>query len=145
MSNHRTNEIRVTDISQRGWHETGDLGAIDADGMLHFRGPALKKRLIKSGGENVYPAEVEQVLKTFPGIADALVVGVADPEWGESVAALCVRQGDGAIDAESVSEYVAARIARYKRPRQIRFVAALPKNAEGQPDLDTARNLFNDE
>ncbi len=135
--------VQATPISKRGWHETGDLGLLDADGTLHFRGPALKKRLIKSGGENVYPAEVEQILRACPGIADALVIGVADPEWGESVAALCVRQSDD-ISAEVVREFVAARIARYKSPRHIRFLAEIPKNVQGQPDLDAARRLFDE-
>lgn len=134
-----------TPISERGWHETGDLGALNADGTLYFRGPALKKRLIKTGGENVYPAEVEQILRTCPGIADALVIGIADPEWGESVATLCVRQRDSDIDAEAISDYIASRIARYKRPRHIRFVAALPKTAQGQPDLDAAHRIFDEE
>ena len=131
-----------TPISRLGWHETGDLGALDAQGVLWFRGPAPQKRLIKSGGENVYPAEVEQALRTHPGVADAVVVGVPDPQWGEAVAALCVGRPGACPDAQALADHVGERVARYKRPRRIRFVDALPRDAQGTPDLSAARTLL---
>jgi long-chain acyl-CoA synthetase len=107
-----------------GWHFTGDLGRLDADGWLWFAGRAPHKQLIKTGGENVYPAEVEQALLEHPAVAEAFVFGRADPQWGEAVHAACVlRPGASADEAELIA-FVADRLARYKRPRSVVFVAS---------------------
>ncbi len=106
------------------WHRTGDLGRLDADGWLWFTGRAAHKQLIKTGGENVYPAEVEQVLLEHPAVAEAFVFGRPDERWGESVHASCVlKPGDTTTEAELL-EFVAQRLARYKRPRSIQFLPA---------------------
>lgn len=131
-----------TPITQLGWHDTGDLGTLDTEGTLNFRGPAPHKRLIKSGGENVYPAEVEHALRTHPDVKEAMVVGIPDQEWGETVGALCICHNNSSLDTNTLSEYVATRVARYKRPRHIHFVTTLPKTNEGLPDLEAARNLL---
>jgi o-succinylbenzoate---CoA ligase len=113
-----------------GWLHTGDLGYLDQDGYLYV----LDRRtdLIVSGGENVYPAEVEAVLLAHPAVEEACVVGMPDVEWGQAVVA-SVRVGFGAIiDSGDLCEFCAARLARYKVPREIRFVAELPRNASGK-------------
>jgi long-chain acyl-CoA synthetase len=104
------------------WHRTGDLGRVDTDGWLWFTGRAAHKQLIKTGGENVYPTEVEQVLLEHPAVAEALVFGKPDERWGEAVHAVCVlRSGVRASEAELIG-FVEQRLARYKRPQTIRFV-----------------------
>ena len=123
-----------------GWHHTGDLGRFDEDGFLWFEGRSPAKELIKPGGENVYPAEVERVLLEHPAIAEAVVFGVADPEWGEAVRAVCVcRAGTEPPDEKLVIEFVGARIARFKRPKRVLFADALPRAAGGAPDRAAIR------
>ena len=118
-----------------GWHHTGDLGRFDEDGYLWFEGRSPAKELIKPGGENVYPAEVERALREHPAIAEAVVFGVADAEWGEAVRAVCVcRPGAEAPDERELIEFVGARIARFKKPKRVIFVDALPRADAGTPD-----------
>lgn len=117
-----------------GWHHTGDLGRLDAQGWLWFEGRAPEKALIKSGGENVYPAEVERALLEHPAIAGAIVIGVPDAQWGEAVRAVCVRRPGHEVDGPALIEHVAGRIARFKRPREVVFVQALPRRDDGQWD-----------
>jgi acyl-CoA synthetase (AMP-forming)/AMP-acid ligase II len=107
-----------------GWFHTGDLGYFDENGRLTIVG--RKKRLIISGGENVHPAEVEHVLELHPGVREATVVGVADPEWGEVPAALVVANDD-AVDEAALREHLVRHLGRYKHPRYIFFTDALPR------------------
>lgn len=110
-----------------GWLHSGDLGRFDGDGYLHLAGRA--KDMIITGGEKVYPVEVERLIKQFPGVADAALVGVPDPEWGESVLACIVRQDDAAgqaVDEASIQRHVRQHLAGYKRPRYVEFVDVLP-------------------
>ena len=111
----------------QGWHRTGDLGRLDADGHLWFEGRAPEKALIKSGGENIYPAEVEDALLAHPGVEAAVVFGVVDAQWGEAVRAVCVCRAGQPVTAQALAEFVGERIARFKRPREIVFVASLPQ------------------
>ncbi|MGH9217605.1 MAG: AMP-binding enzyme, partial [Acidimicrobiales bacterium] len=110
------------------WFRTGDLGRADPDGYLRIVGRL--KELIITGGFNVYPRDVEEVLRDHPGVDDVAVVGVPDPEWGERVVA-CVVAADTA-DAEELLAWAAERLAPYKRPREVRFVDELPRNAMGK-------------
>lgn len=106
------------------WHRTGDLGRLDEDGWLWFVGRAAHKQLIKTGGENVYPAEVEQVLLEHPAVAEAFVFGKPDEHWGEAVHAICaLKPGVLAAEAELVG-LVEQRLARYKRPQSLRLMPA---------------------
>lgn len=108
-----------------GWHHTGDLGSMDADGYLSYMGRAPEKTLIKSGGENIYPAEVEQILLAHPAIAQARVIGVPDEKWGEAVRALCVLRPGAQVQEQELIDFVGTRIARFKRPREVLFVSSL--------------------
>ena len=114
-----------------GWLHTGDLGSIDADGYLTLRDRS--KDLIISGGMNIYPREVEEVLLRHPGVRAAAVVGRPDPEWGEAVVAFVVA-ADGAAPppVEDLDRTCLQSIARYKRPKDYRFVDALPTNNYGK-------------
>ena len=112
-----------------GWFRTGDLASIDGDGHLSLRGRRLD--LIISGGFNVYPAEVEDVLLSHPGVAEAAVTGTPSEEWGEAVTAWVVPVADD-LDADDLAAFAAERLAPYKRPRLVRVVDALPRNAMGK-------------
>jgi malonyl-CoA/methylmalonyl-CoA synthetase len=112
-----------------GWFRTGDIGEFDADGYLRIVGRA--KELIITGGFNVYPREVEDVLLTHPGVAEVAVVGEPSDEWGEVVVAVVVCGREGASEADLLA-HAARELAPYKRPRAVRFVDALPRNALGK-------------
>lgn len=123
-----------------GWLHTGDAGRIDDRGRLFYTGRLPAKELIKSGGENVYPAEVEKVLREHPDVSDAVVIGVADAKWGESVRAVCVvRNG---VTQQALIDYVGERIAHYKRPRSVVFAPSLPFKADGTHDREQIKALF---
>jgi long-chain acyl-CoA synthetase len=113
-----------------GWLHTGDLGSIDADGYLTLRDRS--KDLIISGGMNIYPREVEEVLLRHPGVRAAAVVGRPDPEWGEAVVAFVVADDGAAPRVEELDATCLQHIARYKRPKEYRFVDALPTNNYGK-------------
>ncbi len=118
-----------------GWLRTGDFGAIDADGSLRVL--ARREDLIVSGGENVYPAEVEQALREHEDVADAVVIGVPDARWGEVPLAVVVLRRPGAPDLRAFLE---TRLARYKLPR-IAFTEAIPRLANGKPDRVAVRAM----
>jgi acyl-CoA synthetase (AMP-forming)/AMP-acid ligase II len=126
---------------RNGWHHTGDLGAFDADGYLWYKGRAPAKELIKPGGENVYPAEVENAIAAHPAVAEVIVLGVPDAQWGEAVKAVCALRPGQSAAAQELIDFVAARIARYKRPKYVEFVPALPKTAAGAIDRAKVKEL----
>jgi long-chain acyl-CoA synthetase len=113
-----------------GWLWTGDVGSLDAEGFLTLKDRS--KDLLISGGSNIYPREVEEVLLTAPGVAEAAVVGAPDPEWGEVVVAFVVAQPGHAVEEAALDAHCLARIARFKRPKLYVFVDALPKNNYGK-------------
>jgi O-succinylbenzoic acid--CoA ligase len=118
-----------------GWFDTGDLGSLDADGRLQVA--ARRTDLIVTGGENVYPAEVEQVLASLPGVKDALVFGLPDEQWGQVVAAAVV--GDLGEEARAA---LAERLAPHKRPKRFCLVDALPVTGAGKPDRTGAAEML---
>lgn len=111
-----------------GWFRTGDVGALDPDGYVRIVGRT--KELIISGGFNVYPREVEDVLRGCPGVLDAAVVGTPSPEWGEIVTAYL--EADAGLDTAAVLAAAARELAPYKRPRIVHVVPALPRNSLGK-------------
>lgn len=114
---------------RNGWHHTGDMGRLDADGYLWYTGRSPAKELIKPGGENVYPAEVERTILEHPALAQAVVIGVPDVQWGEAIKAICVLKSGCTVSAEELMEFVGGRIARYKKPKHVVFVPELPKGS----------------
>lgn len=125
-----------------GWFRTGDLVRRDAGGF-HWLVDRLKDMYI-SGGENVYPAEVENVLWDLPAIADVAVLGVPDARWGEAGVAFIVRREGAAITEADVLAFCAGRLARYKHPSKVRFVAAVPRTASGKVQRQRLRQLRED-
>jgi fatty-acyl-CoA synthase len=118
---------------QDGWFHSGDLGQRAEDGCITIVGRS--KDMIISGGENIYPAEIENQLVTLPGVAEIAVVGVADARWGEVPVAVLVRSPDAAgqaLSAEAVLAHLQSRIARFKLPRRVVFMGSLPKSALGK-------------
>jgi long-chain acyl-CoA synthetase len=125
-----------------GWHHTGDLGQIDENGHLIFQGRKAEKELIKSGGENVFPAEVEQVILQHPEVTEACVIGVSDPKFGEGIKAVCVCRDRDKLDARSLIQFVGDHIAGYKKPRLIEFVDQLPRTKDGAVDRDQVKHAY---
>jgi long-chain acyl-CoA synthetase len=129
MAGYWRNERATRNAIRDGWLWTGDLGCVDGDGFLTLKDRS--KDLIVTGGSNVYPREVEEVLLQHPEIAEVAVVGRPDAEWGESVVAFVVARG-APPRAEALDELCLANIARFKRPKEYRFVERLPKNNYGK-------------
>jgi len=120
-----------------GWYHSGDIGHVDVEGYLHV--VARKYDLIISGGENIYPAEIENVLLEHPAIVEACVVGCPDERWGEAAVAAVVLQPGARLSAADVIAMLDGRIARYKQPRAVRFVDSLPRTALGKVKREELR------
>ena len=117
-------------VADGGWIKTGDAGYLDADGYMYIHDRV--KDMIITGGENVYPAEVESAIYGHPDILEVAVIGVPDAKWGEAVKAICVPKPGAQIDPESVIGWARERIAGFKVPRSVDIIAALPRNASGK-------------
>jgi long-chain acyl-CoA synthetase len=125
------NDTEATERALRdGWLWTGDLGAMDEDGFLTLKDRS--KDVIISGGSNIYPREIEEVLLTHPAVAEVAAIGQPDAEWGEIVVAFVVLREGRATTAEELDSHCLEHIARFKRPKHYRFVDALPKNNYGK-------------
>ena len=122
-----------------GWVYSGDVGTWDEDGYIYI--VDRKKSMIICGGENIFPAEVERALSNHPEISEVVVVGVADPTWGELVKALVVRRPDSDLDAAEVAAYAERQLGSYKKPRLVEFVEALPVTPTGKVDRRAAAGL----
>ena len=125
-----------------GWHHTGDLGRFDPDGYLWYEGRKAEKELIKPGGENVYPAEVEKVILEHPGVEKTVVFGVPDPKWKEGIKAVCQLKPDEHLESQELMKFVGARIAGFKKPRYVEFVAEIPLLEDGSPDRARVKELY---
>jgi long-chain acyl-CoA synthetase len=113
-----------------GWLWTGDMGCLDEAGYLTLKDRS--KDLVISGGSNIYPREIEEVLLEHPAVAEAAVVGEPDPEWGERVVAFVVPAAGTTLDVAALDALCLSRIARFKRPKRYLAVESLPKNAYGK-------------
>jgi long-chain acyl-CoA synthetase len=127
---------------RNGWHHTGDLGRFDDHGFLFYAGRKAEKELIKPGGENVYPAEVEQVILQHPAVEQVVVFGVPDPKWKEGIKAVCRLKADRSLSAQELISFVGERIASYKKPQYVEFVDALPLTPNGAPDRSEVKKRF---
>jgi fatty-acyl-CoA synthase len=124
------NEAATREALHDGWYRSGDIGSRDADGYfwVHDR----KKNMIISGGENIYPAEVERVLLEHPDVVEVGVIGHPDPKWQEVPVAYVIRRANGIVDAEGLRAHALSQLARFKVPRDIIFVEELPRTALGK-------------
>jgi acyl-CoA synthetase (AMP-forming)/AMP-acid ligase II len=124
----RNPEATAQSFFDGGWFRSGDVGRWDGEGYLYI--VDRKKDMILTGGENVYPREVEEVLYQHPAVVEAAVVGAPDEKWGEKVVAVVCRRAE--VDGADLIAFCRERIASYKKPRHVVFVDALPKNASGK-------------
>ena len=124
---------------RNGWHHTGDVGRFDADGYLHYVRRKPEKELIKPGGENVYPAEVETVIMQMDGVSGVCVYGIPDARWGEAIKAVVEVKKTGQYSAQQISDFVASKIARFKRPHVVVFADALARTADGGVDREAVK------
>jgi fatty-acyl-CoA synthase len=122
------------------WFHTGDLARMDADGCLYI--VERKKDMFISGGENVYPAEVENVIYQLPQIAEAAVIGVEDPKWGEVGRALVVLKEDQKVTADEIIDHLKGSLAKYKIPKSVVFIERLPRNAAGKVLKNNLREAY---
>jgi acyl-CoA synthetase (AMP-forming)/AMP-acid ligase II len=123
-------EATASTIDAQGWLHTGDAGYLDEDGYLFIHDRV--KDLIISGGENIYPAEVENAVFGHPDVAEVAVIGVPDQTWGESVKAIVVLKSGAKANSDGIIAYARSRIAAFKAPKSVDFVDALPRNAAGK-------------
>ncbi|HJZ20719.1 MAG TPA: fatty acid--CoA ligase family protein, partial [Bradyrhizobium sp.] len=134
------NEAATREALHDGWYRTGDIGRRDANG--YFWVDDRKKNMIISGGENIYPAEVERVLLEHPDVVDCGVIGRPDPRWDEVPVACIIRRQDTSVDAEALQAHVAKQLARFKVPREIVFVDDLPRTALGKVQHFRLKQLY---
>ncbi|MFZ9734550.1 MAG: AMP-binding protein [Burkholderiaceae bacterium] len=130
MAGYWRNPEATAQALRNGWLWTGDLGCLDAEGFLTLKDRS--KDLLISGGSNIYPREIEEVLLTAPGVSEVAVVGAPDAEWGEVVVAFVVVKEGMSLTADMLDAHCLEHIARFKRPKRYEFVAELPKNNYGK-------------
>jgi len=133
-------EATAAAIDGDGWFRTGDAGFFDEDGFLTISDRI--KDMIITGGENVYPAEVESALMRHPAIAEVAVIGEPDSEWGEAIVAIAALKGGQSLAIEELREFAGESLARYKLPKRLEIVAALPRNATGKILKHQLRETF---
>jgi long-chain acyl-CoA synthetase len=127
---------------REGWHHTGDMGRFDEDGYLWYAGRKAEKELIKPGGENVYPAEVEKAILQHPAVEKTVVFGVPDPKWKEAIKAVCQLKEGADLSADELIQFVGERIARFKKPRHVEFAKDMPLLEDGSPDRNSIKEMF---
>ena len=140
MAGYWRNPEATAQALRDGWLWTGDMGAMDADGYLTLKDRS--KDVIISGGSNIYPREVEEVLLRHPGVREVSVIGQPDPEWGEVVVAIVV---GSEVTAAALDALCLEHIARFKRPKRYHFVAELPKNNYGKVLKTALRDMLHKE
>lgn len=134
----------TADTIRDGWLYTGDLGRFDEEGYLYVVG--RKKEMIISGGQNIYPAEIDRVLHKHPDILEAAVIGIPDKEWGEAVLAVVVLMEGVSMTEEDVINFVKQNLASYNKPKYVRFIDSLPRTAAtGKLQKDKLRKLYMDQ
>jgi len=131
-----------TNTFRDGWHHTGDLGRFDEDGFLFYAGRKAEKELIKPGGENVYPAEVEKVILEHTAVEKTVVFGVPDPKWKEGIKAVCQLKEGKNLDSKQLIDFVGERIARFKKPQYVEFADQIPLQKDGSPDRTKVKELY---
>jgi acyl-CoA synthetase (AMP-forming)/AMP-acid ligase II len=134
---------RTQEAWRGGWFHTGDLMRRDADGYFYI--VERKKDIIITGGENVYPRDVEVALEAHPGVQEVAVIGIPDPVWIEQVSAVIVVKEDMSLTEGELIEYCQSRLSGFKRPRRIFFVNELPKTVSGKVQKHELRRIVAEE
>jgi acyl-CoA synthetase (AMP-forming)/AMP-acid ligase II len=140
MAGYYRDRVATAAALRDGWLHTGDLGRRNGAGYFFITGRV--KDLIITGGENVSPVEVEDVLRTHPDVVDVAVIGTPHPKWGEQVTAVVVPRAGTHPDAAVLSAYAATRLSAFKKPRRVEFVAALPRNAANKVQTNVLKQQF---
>jgi acyl-CoA synthetase (AMP-forming)/AMP-acid ligase II len=130
MSGYWNRDDATAEALRNGWMHTGDAGHKDDEGYLYLSDRV--KDMIVSGGENVYPREIEEVLFQLQGVVDAAVIGVPDDRWGEASLAFVVADPAIGLTADVILEHCRSRLAKFKCPTAVEFIAELPRNATGK-------------
>lgn len=130
MKGYYKDPVATNQVIKDGWLYSGDLAKVDEEGYIYI--VDRKKDLIVSGGINIYPREIEDVLYTHPKIAEAAVIGVKDPKWGETVKAIVVPKAGEKLISEEIIDFCATRLASYKKPTSVDIIEAFPKTASGK-------------
>jgi len=133
-------EKTAEELRDNGFFITGDLGRIDGDGYVHIVG--RQKDLIISGGYNIYPKEIELLIDDLSGVNESAVIGVPHPDFGEAVVAVIVVQDGANIAAQDILTSLKEDLARFKQPKHIAFVKALPRNAMGKVQKKALREQY---
>ena len=124
------NEKAYNDAMRDGWFFSGDLGRVDDEGFLYL--VDRKKDMICSGGVNIYPMDIEEVLHSHPKVHESAVIGVPDDKWGEAVLAIVVPRQGQSLDQEEIIRYCKDNMASYQAPKLVQFVDELPRNPSGK-------------
>jgi len=130
MAGYWRNPDATADTLRKGWLHTGDIGYMDESGYLYIMDRS--KDMIISGGENVYPREIEEVLIRHSAVSEVAVIGVPDPRWGEAIKAVVALVPGASTSAEELIDFCKDYVASYKKPKTIDFVGELPKNNYGK-------------
>jgi acyl-CoA synthetase (AMP-forming)/AMP-acid ligase II len=130
MKGYYKNPQATEEASKFGWHHTGDIGVIDADGYVYI--VDRKKDMIISGGFNIYPSEIEQVLWAHPAVRDCAVIGVPDDKWGEAVKAIIELKPGAVASAEELIALCKDKVGSMKAPKSVELVEALPRSPVGK-------------
>jgi malonyl-CoA/methylmalonyl-CoA synthetase len=133
-------EKTAEDFTADGWFRTGDMATSAPDGRVTLVGRA--KDLVISGGFNVYPKEIEEVMDAFPGIVETAVIGVPHPDFGEAVVAVVVPEKGANIDLDALHAYLQDKLARFKQPKHVAVVDELPRNVMGKVQKNLLRAAY---
>ncbi|MEO7095782.1 MAG: AMP-binding protein, partial [Polyangiales bacterium] len=130
ISGYHKNDEATASSQREGFFSVGDMGRLDRDGYYYLE--SRKHDMVISGGVNIYPREIEDHLNTHPAILEVAVIGLPDPEWGETLAAFVVIRDGQSINATEVMDYCRTHLADFKRPRRVTFLPELPRNPTGK-------------
>jgi fatty-acyl-CoA synthase len=142
MTGYRNDPEQTAAVFDGGWLHTGDMAVQDPDGFLRI--VDRKKDMIVSGGFNIFPRELEDILSGHPAVAQVAVIGTPDPRWGEAVTAIVQLRPAQAVSAAELIALVAERKGSYQAPKRVEFVDAIPLTPVGKPDKKALRSLFAD-
>jgi fatty-acyl-CoA synthase len=129
-------------VLRANWYHTGDIARLDAEGYLYL--VDRKKEMVISGGQNIYPLEIERLLADHPEIKEATVLGIEDRVWGEILVAAVVPVPGASLTPENVISYCGSRLAGFKKPKLVRFLPSLPRDSGGKVQRRQLRSLFTD-